>query len=214
VTVRYVDRISWEQSVRFHPELDPGSIVRPDFVADGFRLETIAAGSQDFVIANHVLEHGPNPIGTLLAWAGVLRAGGVLYVTVPVLDHTFDRGRPLTTLEHMQEDLRLADAGDRAALAARDRDHYLEWVTRSVPAIEREQGKTPPERSEREAKAEADRRQAEGEEIHFHTFTRRSFEGLLRAVAERHDRSLRVLEVVDLGFEAIGVVRKRGPSGA
>jgi ubiquinone/menaquinone biosynthesis C-methylase UbiE len=40
----------------------------------------LADSSQDFVIANHLLEHLPDPIGALKEWYRVLRAGGTLFL--------------------------------------------------------------------------------------------------------------------------------------
>ena len=46
-------------------------------------LEPIAAGSVDAVIANHSIEHVPDPTGTLNAFHRVLKAGGLLLIVVP-----------------------------------------------------------------------------------------------------------------------------------
>src|SRR4051794_26243310 len=64
----------------------------------------IGSGSQDFVLASHVLEHSPDPIGTLIEWDRVIRPGGVLFLIIPHKDRTPDSERPRTALAHVVDD--------------------------------------------------------------------------------------------------------------
>lgn len=109
-TVRYVDRLSLADQRRHYPELAAFEMLEPDIVAEADRLPMLADGSQDFVIANHLLEHLPDPIGALQEWYRLLKGGGVLFLALPDKRLTFDRDRPRTTLAHL-----LADQGDRGA---------------------------------------------------------------------------------------------------
>src|SRR5262249_6702520 len=70
--VTYVDRLPGAELREQYPELGGQELVPVDVVDDGERLEKFAAGSQDFVIANHFLEHAQDPIGTLKAHLRVL----------------------------------------------------------------------------------------------------------------------------------------------
>lgn len=67
-TVQYVDIATREESIQKFPELDPSDIVDIDYIANGFTLQGVPDGQFDFLIANHVLEHSPNPIGVLVRW--------------------------------------------------------------------------------------------------------------------------------------------------
>jgi SAM-dependent methyltransferase len=78
VSVTYVDRASVHELNAYHPNLS--SIKSPDIVADFELLDPIPAGSQDFLIANHVLEHVENPIAALVAVRRVLRTGGIAFL--------------------------------------------------------------------------------------------------------------------------------------
>ena len=60
--VRYVDRLSTEDLLKHYPERAGDSIIEVDIVDDGATLATVEAESQDFVIANHVIEHCPDPL--------------------------------------------------------------------------------------------------------------------------------------------------------
>jgi SAM-dependent methyltransferase len=119
--VRYVDRFDTPGLRRQYPDLAAERLVRVDIVDDGERLGTIADGSLDFVVANHFLEHAQNVYGVLTRFLTVLRPGGVLFLSVPDRDGTFDRDRPLTTTDHL-----LRDYIDGPAWGYRD--HVREFV--------------------------------------------------------------------------------------
>ena len=121
VEVQYVDRLSTPDLVSHYPELDGESIVQVDIVDDGKTLESIADASQGFVIANHLLEHCPDPIGALGNWLRVLRIGGIVFLSVPDKRYTFDRNRPVTKLEHIIRDWREGPQWSR-------KQHYEEWA--------------------------------------------------------------------------------------
>jgi SAM-dependent methyltransferase len=106
---------------RQYPELRAESLVEVDIIDDGERLTRVADASQDFVIANHFLEHCQDPLGAVESMLRVLRPGGVLYLAVPDRRFTFDAERPVTTLEHVLEDHRLGPEGSRQA-------HFEEWA--------------------------------------------------------------------------------------
>ena len=97
VQVRYVDRLSVADLRSHYPELASLPLVPLDLIDDGETLTMVPDGSQDFVIANHFLEHCEDPIKTLGTFFRVLRPGGILYLAVPEKHHTFDRDRPVTT---------------------------------------------------------------------------------------------------------------------
>lgn len=120
-TVRYVDRMDVAGLRRHYPELDEQPLVPVDVIDDGERLETVAAVSQDFVIANHFLEHTQDPIGTIRCHLQVLKPGGVLYLAVPDKRWTFDKQRPVTALEHLYRDHEEGPAWSYL-------DHMREWA--------------------------------------------------------------------------------------
>lgn len=59
-----------------------GSYVEVDEYAEADALP-FDDGSQDFVIASHVVEHLANPIKAFLEWQRVLKVGGYVYLIVP-----------------------------------------------------------------------------------------------------------------------------------
>ena len=206
--VQYVDRLSFEQCTARFPNLDPTHIVRPSIIDDGFVLQTVDDASEDFVIANHVLEHSLNPLQVLCHWARVLRRAGVLFVTVPIGEACFDRGRAPTPLDHFIEDYRLCAEGQTERFKQRNREHYLEWVRISEPAIAGKGGSEPPMPSDQQLVERAELMLDHEVEIHFHTFSVDSFKRLLDYFCAELDHRMRVKEYAPIVGEIVSVLEK------
>jgi SAM-dependent methyltransferase len=183
----YVDRLGTVDLKEHYPGLD---IVEVDIVDDGERLVTVAEASQDFIVANHVLEHCQDPIGTLLTIASRLKPGGVLYMAVPDADFTFDRERESTTAQHLVEDHVHGPARSRVA-------HYREWV-------ESVEGLT-------DAPASASRMEElmqMGYSIHFHVWRMHGLVGFLTRCIEEFGLQMKLEMVMRHGSEVICVLRR------
>lgn len=102
--VTYVDRLPEAELRRHYPELNPFRLVKIDMIDDGEKLTKFEPNTQDFVIANHFLEHTQDPIGTVRRHLEVLRPGGILFLAVPDKRFTFDKGRPETEFAHVLRD--------------------------------------------------------------------------------------------------------------
>lgn len=75
------------------------------FINDAVTLKGIANETYDFIISCGCLEHIANPLKALFDWIRVIKVGGHLLLLVPHKDGTFDHRRPLTTFEHLIDDL-------------------------------------------------------------------------------------------------------------
>jgi len=100
--VEYVDHASTaDLRVKYadDPAVDTTRIVEIDHVLEDGRLPAaLRHGGYDYVVAAHVFEHLPDPLGWLGECAGVLRPGGLVGLVIPDKRFTFDRIRPLTRL--------------------------------------------------------------------------------------------------------------------
>jgi SAM-dependent methyltransferase len=120
-SVKYVDCMTAAELRKQYPELADVRLVDPDIIDDGNRLERLADGSQNFVIANHLIEHSPDPLGAIANMLRVLREDGRLFLAIPDKRFSFDVDRPITTLEHLIRDHEEGPEWSR-------RQHYEEWV--------------------------------------------------------------------------------------
>lgn len=199
---RYVDRMPVEKLREEYPELAGWKLTPVDVIDNGEALATVAAESQDFIVANHFLEHTEDPIGTIATHLGKLRPGGVLFYAVPDKRYTFDFRREPTPLEHMLAD---HDEGPERSR----REHYDEWARLVVT----EEGEP-----EEQREARARRLEAERYSIHMHVWTQAEFLALLLAARERLGEAFEIEAAARQGIEVVVVLRKAGrlpaPPGA
>jgi SAM-dependent methyltransferase len=177
-TVKYVDRMPLDEQRRHYPELSGYSLVTPDIIGSADSLPMLADGSQDFVIANHLLEHLPDPIGALNEWYRVLRPGGTLFLALPDKRLTFDKDRPRTTLDHL-----IADHADRGA--ASRLGHFEEYSRR----VHRKSGD--------ELTRDVEDLLKRDYSIHFHVWIPEDIAELLRYVRDAAGLRWKTLERVD-----------------
>jgi SAM-dependent methyltransferase len=132
----------------------------------------IPDASLDFIISAHVIEHLENPIGSILSGLRKLKSGGIYLLAVPDARYTFDKRRPLTSIEHLCADFHDGGAGTRL-------EAYRDFIRHTAIA---EWGEIiAPEKID----SEAVRISAARMDIHFHVWTGETFAVLLRSLRER-----------------------------
>jgi len=227
--VSYVDYKSLAENRARYPELADEPIVPTDIIDDGFLLSSIASGSQDFIIANHALEHSPDPLGTLKVWLDKLKPSGIIYVTIPVADKCYDKGRPITSLQHLEEDSRYFAGLDKTAVLSSVKNHIREFITISGRNIATMNNTSVPAAREMElydqlvAGLERKISAADSYEelidahvtqinklydIHYHTFSPSSYEAFLRHFCRENGAMLENVLKNGSG-ECIGIIRKK-----
>ncbi len=190
--VRYVDRLSLPELRKHYPELTGSRLVPVDILDDGQFLTSVADGSQDFIIANHFLEHCDNPIQALKTIFRVLRAGGIAYLAIPDKRFTFDKDRSETGPEHLLKDYKEGPAGSR-------KEHFNEWV-RKVEKIKDEEA----------VRGKTEYLMGIGYSIHFHVFTQNGMLGLIAAARAAAGVEFELRLFVSLGAEMVFVLEKAG----
>ncbi|MHB8234878.1 MAG: methyltransferase domain-containing protein [Solirubrobacteraceae bacterium] len=194
-SVRYVDRMDVETLRRHYPELNDAPLVTVDVIDDGERLASVADASQDFLIANHFLEHTQDPIGTLQNHLRVLRPGGHLYLAVPLKDASFDVRRPVTSIEHLLRDHRDGPEGTL-------QQHYEEWATLV-------DGSTPEQLDERVADL-----RARDYSIHFHVWDEPALLELMAHLQAELQMPFTVKRAQRNHYEMIMILQKTPATGA
>jgi predicted SAM-dependent methyltransferase len=116
----YLDRLLPAKLREHYPELAHRTFF-VSLAADGESLACIKDETLDFIIANHVIEHCEDPIAALITFSRKLKSGGKLFMAVPDMRRTFDRGRRETTREHLEADHAQGPQISRV-------QHYREWA--------------------------------------------------------------------------------------
>jgi SAM-dependent methyltransferase len=167
--IRNVDCIPLAVQRQHYEELGDTPFAPVDILDDGQTLATLPSASEDFVIANHVIEHMRDPITALESWHRVLRVGGRLMMAVPDKEHTFDRTRPLTSLEHLRLDREQPSK-------ERDYEAFREFARESLA------GKVNPEAAGKSEEL-ADHMWQVNYSIHYHVWDQPCFDEFLAFVA-------------------------------
>ncbi len=162
--VRYMDHFPEDELRAHYPELN-GHKFYVDFVDNGESLKTVSENSIDFIIANHMIEHCRDPIGTIYNHLTKLKTGGILYYAIPDKRYTFDSKRELTTFQHLVGDYRGMND---------DFPHFKEWVQFSESS-----GLTENLEIEKRSRLLMDSQYS----IHYHVWTAQSFKDFLTELA-------------------------------
>lgn len=208
---RYVDKRMPDMAAGSAEPFPDAPIIAPHILADAFKLTCIQENSQDFVIANHVLEHASDALGALAQWLRLLRPQGILFVAVPLGEHCFDRGRAITPLEHFLDDYRYTATGDMATMRRRNLAHVEDHLSICVPAIARERGEVLMPMTPQNRAHEIERLLGQDSDLmHHHVFSVESFSSLLTALSIHLQLPAVLIEVARSHSEVIGIVKKTG----
>jgi SAM-dependent methyltransferase len=190
--VIYADVYSYAELIAIYGDELRDTLVRPQIRTNFATLNGVAEASFDFIVASHVIEHTTDPVGAIIRAGKKLRPGGYVLLVVPDITRTFDRYRPLTTLDHLLLDYYSPDR-------RRDLGHYREFY---------ELAYTP----EMPHAATWEKSFERNESIHFHTWSYSSFMEMVEKICFL-DKSLALhwshptLESTD-NFEFYVLVRK------
>jgi SAM-dependent methyltransferase len=190
-SVKYVDRMSVPDLRKQYPELNDLELVDTDIIDDGERLDSVRDSTQDFVIANHFIEHCQNPLKALSNMLRVLREGGLLYLAVPDKRFTFDVDRPVTPLDHILRDFEEGGEWSR-------RRHFEEWAR----FVNKKDGAEVEER--------ADELMGIDYSIHFHAWTQLEMFEFILALDRKLGLRFDVEAFFKNGEECIFILRKAG----
>jgi glycosyltransferase involved in cell wall biosynthesis/predicted SAM-dependent methyltransferase len=194
-TVQYIDRIPVKTLLDHYVELEPNTITHPDIVADAEDLSIIPDSSQDFIIANHLLEHLRNPIKALREFHRIAKKyNSVIFLALPNQKNksSFDKKRNVTDIEHIVNDYYLKDS-ERETV---DFEHFKEWA---MSAGNMSNGE--------EILQEAKRLYEIDYSIHYHVFSKDSFLSLLDCMNKELYINFEILEKYFDEYEYVFVLK-------
>jgi SAM-dependent methyltransferase len=168
--VRYFDALNEVDAAALFREIPAERFVKVDFVGDldNDGLRQFPDGAFDFVVINHVLEHVANPVKAVREVFRICRKGGIVIIAIPDKEYTFDRGREMTSWEHLWSDY-VKDTRES------DDSHYESFLRSAAPHVFNE----PPENLKIHIQLSRNRRE------HAHVWNSQSFEAFLLMCFER-----------------------------
>lgn len=195
--VKYVDCMTVSELKSHYPELGDVPFVEPDILDNGETLERIANASQDFVIANHFIEHCQDPIRTFQSMLRVLKPNGILYLGIPDKRYTFDEHRPVTPITHLLQD---HDEGPEQSRES----HYIECIKFSwLKYTNADEGRDDPRVGEM-----ARQFMARNYSIHFHVWTQTEILELIVTLKKTFNLAFEVELFLKHQDEMILIIRK------
>ncbi|WP_189350229.1 methyltransferase domain-containing protein [Mesorhizobium sp. M1E.F.Ca.ET.045.02.1.1] len=197
VDVEYVDVLSNDELVSRY-KLPADGLVPLAHVVDGHHLTAYVDDAKDFLIANHVLEHFDDPVGGVIEWLRVIRAGGLLFLTLPnYRSNAFDYKRTPERAPHFALDY--VDPDNRPQ---RNRTHY-EDMAMSL----RDQ-----DRQSAAVQSMVDEWISRGDRHHYHVYDEAALKDVLSEAGKASGNDLQLVDAFMPrdGFEILAIVRKLG----
>jgi predicted SAM-dependent methyltransferase len=193
-TAKYLDYLPVEELRKQYPELKALPLVTVDIVDDGEKLSKVRDNSQNFIIANHMLEHCQDPIGTLLTFYKKLRGNGVLFMAIPDKRYTFDMYRSLTPYSHLLEEHRIHPSKKFYNAHSKEIAEYTELL------------KDPKQINER-----AQALKKTNYSIHYHVWTQKELVNFFYKTAEKYSLNFEIEAVMNNVHEVVFIIKKRDP---
>lgn len=187
--VKYVDYWNTDELKLRNPTLKKFQLVNVDIIDDGEKLSKIPLDSQDFIIANHFIEHTQNPIKVIETHLSRLKKGGILFYVIPDKWKSFDSERPITDFDHLLQDY---NEGPEISY----HNHLYEW-TKLVQ-------KAPPKKISEVVKNLEETKYS----IHFHVWDVDAFKQFLEKTNDMLKTKFQILEFVTNSTEIISILKK------
>ena len=103
--VNFSSNTIWEGDLTEGNYFKFGNKIGKQFIREASDLSGIEDSQYDFLISSHNIEHLANPLRTIQEWKRVVKPNGYFLFILPNKEGTFDHQRPVTTFEHLLNDL-------------------------------------------------------------------------------------------------------------
>jgi len=103
--VNFSSNTIWEGDLTEGQHFKFGNKIGKQYIKEANNLNGIIDSKYDFLISSHNIEHLANPLNTIQEWKRVVKPGGYFLFILPNKEGTFDHKRPVTTIDHLINDL-------------------------------------------------------------------------------------------------------------
>lgn len=107
-----LDNVNFSSNTVWEGSLSEGLLFKFDkkigyqYIREASDLYGISNNKYDFLLSSHNMEHLANPLKTIQEWKRVVKPNGSFLFILPNKEGTFDYKRPVTTIEHLIDDLK------------------------------------------------------------------------------------------------------------
>jgi SAM-dependent methyltransferase len=102
--VNFSNKTIWEKSITSKQFVYKNLILGKQYIHDAGDLKSIKNNEYDILISSEMIQHSANPIKVLLEFKRVLKKRGIMIITIPYKNKTFDHKRDTTKISHLVSD--------------------------------------------------------------------------------------------------------------
>lgn len=103
--VNFSNQTIWEGALVEGNEFKIDKSTFKQLIREASDLNEIQDSTYEILISSHNIEHLANPLKTIIEWKRVVKPNGHFLFILPNKEGTFDHKRPITTIEHLIDDL-------------------------------------------------------------------------------------------------------------
>lgn len=187
----YADRYSREELINLYkhnPEVKIDKIVDANVI---YNVHQDLWGKDvfDFICASHVFEHLYNPVKVLVHWFNAIKENGYIFLVIPDKEHTFDKPREVTTVDHLINDY-------KNDVKEADLDHYKDFYSNVYP---------------HEPEEKVKKHYLSKQDFHCHVFTRESILELFISLSILlDDINFKIIDIEQDGMNISILLKKVG----
>jgi predicted SAM-dependent methyltransferase len=104
--VNFSNQTVWEGSLQDNSLFEIEGTIGIQYIKEASNLHEIEDSKYSFLLSSHNIEHLANPLKTIKEWKRVVKPDGYFLFVVPNKEGTFDHLRPVTTIDHLIQDLK------------------------------------------------------------------------------------------------------------
>lgn len=104
--INFSNNTVWEGKLQDNSPFEIENVHGIQYIKEASELIGIEDSKYAFLLSSHNIEHLANPLKAIKEWKRVVKPNGYFLFVVPNKEGTFDHLRPVTTIDHLIQDLK------------------------------------------------------------------------------------------------------------